>query len=316
MSETETSQSTSETSTTPEAKVETNKVPVETKAGEPKKKCTKMKGIIVAGLIVVVIILGVLYKLEKEGRSPITLFTPLIEKYEANKTVATVNGTTITNAQLRTGIEQYKQIASAQGIDVTDPAVQADIRRQALDVLINTELLKQEAVESGVTVSDDEIQKQIDTITEQLGGKEALQARMTELGIDETKLHSDIKDELLIQALLEKIFTDGGVSVTEEEITAAYDGAGGADAGLPALEEVHDQIEQQLTSSKQQAIVDKHISTLRESADINIVGDDESEAKAEEANESQDEATAEQAAVESGSSEEATDTSAEEPTEE
>ena len=196
-----------------ETKVESTTEAASAPAAEQSTAKKSKKGIIAAILVVALIILGVLYALEKQGRSSTSIFAGFIEYQEANAIVATVNGDNIINAQLDTSINQFTQVAAAQGVDVTSPEIQADIRDQALDVLINTTLLKQAAAERGIDVTDEEVTERLDSITADLGGEEVLVTRMEELGIDAEQLHSDIRDEIVIQELLEVLFAEAAVDV-------------------------------------------------------------------------------------------------------
>ncbi len=233
-------------------------------------KCSKTKQTIGAVVVVVIIILGVLYVMEKEGRSSTTLFTGLIERQEASRTVATVNGVEIINSDLQRSVQQFSQVAVAQGVDTTSADAQAEIENQALEVLINTELLKQEAASRGLTVTEEEVADRLSNITTEIGGEEVLAERMSSLGIETDQLMSDINDELLIQKLLEGVFAEKDIQITEEEVLSVYEGAGGAAAGLPALEEVREQVEAQLIASKEQTIIDELLASLKGTAAIEI----------------------------------------------
>ena len=237
------------------------------------KKSSKRK-YFVSFIVVAVILLGVIYLLEKEGRSSTTIFSSLIESQQANAVVAVVNGENIISSQLDTSIEQFNQVAAIQGIDVTNPDAMVEIRGQALDVLINTQLLKQAAAERGISVTDEEAESRLETIKEDLGGEEVLTERMNELGIGTEQLHQDIKDELLIKELLDQIFLESDISVTEEEVAAVYENAksaaGDEAVDLPALEEVRAEVEAQILSSKEQAAIDEYLSGLKSEAEIEI----------------------------------------------
>jgi len=226
-----------------------------------------------AALVVSVMILGVLFLMEKEGRSSTHLFTSIISK----TAVAEVNGEKITQADLAASVAQFKQMAVSQGVDVTSPEAMVEIKKQALDVLINTELLKQRASEKGLSITDEEVASRLEEIKVQVGGEEVLIARMTELGIDQNKLQQDIKDELLIQKLLDAVFAEKNIEITEEEILAAYNGAGGAEAGLPPIEDVRGEIESQLRSPKEQETVNDLLVELKSEADVQINDDESSE---------------------------------------
>jgi len=264
MSESENNQPTTERVETPS---ETTTSTVETN----RKHTTPVKGYVTAVVIVTLLIFGVLYFLEKEGRSSTTIFSALIEKQQSNQVVAVVNDEDITSGKLQTSIRQFSQMAASQGVDTSDPEAQARIKEQSLEVIVNTTLLKQAATKRGIVVSDEEVEERINTIRTDLGGDEMLTQRMAEVGISEDQLVRDIKDELLIQQLLDILFTEAEIVVTEEEILAVYEGAGGEAAGLPALAEVRGEVEAQVIASKEQVVIDEYLTTLRAEATIEIL---------------------------------------------
>ena len=226
---------------------------------------------VLAFVIVAITLLIVLFLLEKEGRSSTGIFDNYFAAQENSAVVATVNGNEIRNSDLTTSIEQFTQAAVAQGVDVSNPEIKNEIRAQSLDVLINTQLLKEEALEQGITVTQEEATERLELIESEIGGADVLNERMETLGLDREKLESDIRDEILIQTLLDQVFVDAEITISEEEIQAVYDSAGGADAGLPALEEVRTEVESQIRSSKEQAAIDEFLSELKEEADIVIL---------------------------------------------
>lgn len=254
-------------------------VSTETKSSTKNDTClsTGRKCLIIyytlAILLVVVILLGVLFKLEKEGRSNTGIFDTIIANQEANAAVAEVNGSKITKAQLDVSIKQFGQAATAQGVDLTDPQVQVDIKKQALDVLVNTEILLQAATEQGLSVTDEEVNEKLASIRSDIGGEEVLAERMLALGITDEQLNSDIEDEILIQELLDIKFAEANIEVTEEDILNTYESVGGEKAGLPPIEEVREQVIAQITNSKEQAIIDEYIASLKESSEINIIAE-------------------------------------------
>ena len=137
-------------------------------------------------------------------------------------------------------------------------------------MLVNTELLKQAASEKGINISDEAVSERLEGIKTEIGGEEVLNERMTSLGITEDRLYKDVRDELTIQQLLETVFEEAVIEVTEEEVSALYQGAGGEEAGLPALEEVREQVEAQVRASKEQVAIDNYLTELKELAEIEI----------------------------------------------
>ncbi|MFT7644877.1 MAG: hypothetical protein ACI9BF_000540 [Candidatus Paceibacteria bacterium] len=255
--------------TTPEATdVGATEVSAAVASSTAKKNPIKVYAIAIGA--VVIILLGVLYLLEKDGRSSTTIFSSVIAGQEAGIVVAVVNGEKITNSELGVSIQQFSQAAAAQGVDLTNPDSQVEIRNQALDVLVNTKLLKQAAIKRGITVTDEQTDERLGTIISDIGGEEVLAERLEILGIDPEQLHRDVKDELIIKGLLDTVFLGAEIVVTDEEVAALYEDAGGVDAGLPALEEVREQIEAQIVASKEQATIDDYLTELKSVADIEV----------------------------------------------
>jgi len=259
--------------TTVEQKVEKEKEAEETASKEAPavRKKSNVKAIAISVVVVVVIVLGVLYQLEKEGRSSTQIFSSLIEKQRLNKEVASVNGHKLTNADLDLSIKQFAQIAAAQGVDVESDEAKSRLRKQALEVLINTTLLKQEAAKEGIGVFDEEINQRYDDLLKSTGGEEALGNRMKELGITKERLLSDIRDELVIQKLIDKILADANSEITEEEISEVYNTAKENNTDIPPLAEVKDQVEAQIRATKEQTAIEDYLKKLKEEAEINII---------------------------------------------
>ncbi len=237
----------------------------------PKKSLLKLY--LMAALVVAVVIMGVLYTLEKEGRSSTAIFSSMIASQVDNEVVAVINGEEIVNKDLDASIEQFKQIALAQGVDVNDPSTQAEMRNQALQVLINTKLLVREAGNRGISVSEEDVNARIEDIKTDLGGEEVLAERMASLGIEEARLYEDIGEELLIQRLLDQIFVESGVEVTDEEIEELYNGVASEGTELPPLADVSEEIKAQISSTKEQGVIDEFLAGLRSESEITIAGE-------------------------------------------
>lgn len=236
---------------------------------EPEKKGGVSIGTyIVFGLLAVILAIGLIFLLERSGKLTTGIFDAYFEQQAAMAVVATVNGEEIIGRDLTTSVDQFSQAAIAQGVDVSNPEFKEMVRDQSLTVLINTELLTQEAAERGITISDADIEARIETLETELGGADVLDERIAELDIDRDRLREDVRDEITIQTLLDQVFSDAEITISEEEVEAVYESAGGADADLPALEEVRPQIEAQIQASKEQEAIDAFIESLRQEAAI------------------------------------------------
>jgi len=247
--------------------------PIAAENSAPAKNTRSMKLTIISVLVVVVALAGVLYVLERDGQINSNIFSGLTDspgEQADSATVAVVNGEVITEAELAVASTQLEQAAAQQGADPSDPAVQANIRSQALDLVIGTTLLTQTAETEGVVVTDQAVADQLATIEADAGGAENLAARMQEFGITMESLESDVRSELIISKLLDTIVTDEDTVITEAEIVTAYEDAGASGADLPPLEEVRTQIETQLQQAKGQSVIEAYVEQLRANADIEI----------------------------------------------
>jgi hypothetical protein len=236
-----------------------------------KKWVLSRKYTISAIVLVLVALTGLLYIMEEQGKTNTGIFDKAASVFSAGKAVAKVNGEKITQKELDTSVSQIAAGAEAQGMDPKDPELVAQIQTQAVEMLINTELLMQEAKVRGVSVSDEDITARITALTEEVGGEEVLAERMAQFGIDNKTLRRDVRNELTIQKLLAEVFAEKEVAITDEEVKEFYDGAGGEEAGLPPLEEVAEQIKTQIQSTKEQEQVTTIIEELRGKANIEIL---------------------------------------------
>ncbi len=236
----------------------------------PVHTTNKKRNTIVALLITAMLLVGVVYVMEKQGRIDTNLFGGVNAMFKGNASVATVNGEKISQEQLDISTSQLEQAAAVQGVDITSPAAQAEIRTQALDVLVNTELLTQAAAERDITVSAEDVAARIAEIEIEVGGKEVLESRMSELGIGTEQLQSDVESEMIIALLLDVIFAEAAIEVTDEEVSEIYDAALASGADIPALEEVRPQVELQIRQSKEQEAVDTFLEEQKAAATVDI----------------------------------------------
>lgn len=223
---------------------------------------------IVAGVIALALIGGgVWYYLEQSGRLATGIFDSLTGTV-ATPAVATVNGTAIPQSDYDTSVRQLTEGAVAQGLDASDPEIASEISTQALDTLVNTELLLQAADAAGVSVDATAIDDRLAQITDELGGPEAFASRITELGLTDEIVRRDISRELVIQEFLTQKVAEIDTTVTEEEVTTLYESVGGEAGGNPPLEEIRDQVVAQAQFLKEQEFVQAYVEELRIDATI------------------------------------------------
>lgn len=260
---------TAETTETSAPEAETVEVPMGTSEAVPTKFNFKAYGAMVVGILVIAA--GLLFVLEKEGRTSTGVFSGIISSMEEGKPVARVNDVEILMSDFTSSYDQLLEMSSSQGMDVSDPALVEQLRTQAVDTLVNAEVLRQAAIAAGMTATEEQIQTRYTEIQDGLGGAEALAARMAEFGVTEDSLRRDIENEFLIQGLFDANIDSAGLTATEEELTALYDQAGGVEAGLPPMAEIKDQIEAQIIFDKEQKLISAFIEELRAKATIEVL---------------------------------------------
>ncbi|KKT80019.1 MAG: SurA-like protein [Parcubacteria group bacterium GW2011_GWF2_44_8] len=248
---------------------ETVEVPMGTSEAAPTKFNFKAYGAMVVGILVIAA--GLLFVLEKEGRTSTGVFSGIISSMEEGKPVARVNDVEILMSDFTSSYDQLLEMSSSQGMDVSDPALLEQLRTQAVDTLVNAEVLRQAAIAAGMTATEEQIQTRFTEIQDGLGGAEALAARMAEFGVTEASLRRDIENEFLIQGLFDANIDSANLTATEEELTALYDQAGGVEAGLPPMAEIKDQIEAQIIFDKEQKLISAFIESLRAEATIEVL---------------------------------------------
>lgn len=246
--------------------------PEEVTSGSATPSGPVWQGYAIAAVIIALMMAGVWYVLERDGRVTTTIFTDTLPSLFAGDPaaaqVARVNDAILTAARLQPSIDQITQSAVQQGADPNDPAIAAEIRTQALTMLINTELLLQAAAADGIVVTDEEVAERLAQVETQVGGAEALAAELETAGVTMEQLRGDIVTEITIQTLLASVVGEEEIAVTEEEITELYESAGGEAAGIPPLEEVRDQVIAQIQQTKEQTLVQEYLDMLRLNAEI------------------------------------------------
>jgi FKBP-type peptidyl-prolyl cis-trans isomerase (trigger factor) len=224
-----------------------------------------------AAVAVLVMGVGLAFVLEQQGRINTSYFTPITKLLEGP--AATVNGAPITRDDFDRNFEQVMLEVEAQGFTAElDPEMEATLKEQAIQSLVNAELLKQAAKEAGVTADSEALEARLAEIETGNGGAEQLAARMAEFGITMEQLRIDVENELIIQTHLNNELDLESVVVTDEEIAEVYNQVALENAGteIPPLTEVTDLLRNQILSERQQQLVGEYIETLRQAAEIVI----------------------------------------------
>ncbi|PWV89376.1 foldase protein PrsA [Paenibacillus cellulosilyticus] len=115
------------------------------------------------------------------------------------------------------------EVGSVNGVaisqsDLYDTLVKGGNGESALDGLITYELVNQEAQKQGITVSDADLDRELDVIKKSMGSEEAFQQALDQYKMTVDDLHAD----LLEQAQLRKLLSSQ-INITDEDVQNYYD---------------------------------------------------------------------------------------------
>ncbi|WP_150268486.1 peptidylprolyl isomerase [Paenibacillus tepidiphilus] len=175
--------------TAPAASKESN-IPVMSKVGAPEAAASapgskSSKGWMIASIILAAALIIVLIK-------------PPFQKDDDSSAVATVNGADITKGDF------YDKLVEAGG-------------ESTLQNLITTTLVGQEAKKANITVTDEDINAELEDLKAQFGGEEAFNNALMQSGMSVDDLKAQMPLQVEIRKLLEPKIT-----VTDEEISTYF----------------------------------------------------------------------------------------------
>jgi len=146
--------------------------------------------------------------------------------------VAVVGDTPITKEQFDELIdrarENYKKNGSQTFPAAGTPEYVA-LRRQAMQFLVQREQFEQKAEELGVTISDSDVEKQMQTIKAQYFGKNGkcdaacvkkYEAEIKKQGVSDEQVREDVRASVVQNKIYEKV--TAGVTVSDKEIEQYY----------------------------------------------------------------------------------------------
>jgi len=136
---------------------------------------------------------------------------------------AKVGETEITVDQLDTRVAEIQsQLGEQVPTEEQDPEGFETFRQQVLDYLITVELVNQKAAEAGLTVSDEEVDAQVEQIKSMFGGDETkFEEAIAEQKLTVAELRDNLREQELIKKMIEEATKD--VSVSQEEVKASYE---------------------------------------------------------------------------------------------
>jgi peptidyl-prolyl cis-trans isomerase C len=125
--------------------------------------------------------------------------------------VAVVNGEYITLAEFQAELARYKSAQDALGITVSEE----DANKVVLEDMIVQVLLAQAAREANFTLTESDLKSRIDSLTESIGGAEALSAWQSSHGYDDASFQIVLKRSAEAAWMRDRIIADIPSSVEQ-----------------------------------------------------------------------------------------------------
>lgn len=183
------------------------------------------------------------------------------EKVENDTPVVTVNGEELLGQDYNPIYRQIKTMMHQYGQDVSDTDA---VKDQTLNVLVEQELIKQDAIEKGIEVTEEEAQERIDEMVE-TGGEEQYADALEQFGLSEEEFKEQIMNDLYTVKYVDQ---ELDVEVTDEEVKEVYDTQKEQNEELGEFEEYEEMIRQSLIDQKQGEQLQARVAELTEEAEV------------------------------------------------
>ena len=148
------------------------------------------------------------------------------------KKIVTFDGGSVTQGELQEQLDRFSKQSGAGKLELGTPQYKAALQ-QVIPQVVGLEIARTYAKEQNITVSDKEVNQEIEKIKDQIyaqaqqaGEKtisrdEAFKQALKQAGFSEKQLRSDIRDQLPLQKVQKQV--SGNPQPTQKDIQAYYD---------------------------------------------------------------------------------------------
>lgn len=188
------------------------------------------------------------------------------EKVKNDDVVVQVNDAKVKGKEYNDAYAQTKMLMNQNGADVSD---KDQLKDQAVNVLVQQELLKQDAKKKGIDVSDKKVESEFKKLKSQ--DEDQFAAFLDQYNMSEDAYKDQLAFELTLQEYIKQEIPD--TEVTDKEVKSYYDklkeqSDGEQSEDIPKLKEIKDQIKDQLTQQKQNDQLSAKVEDLKKDAKI------------------------------------------------
>jgi hypothetical protein len=181
---------------------------------------------------------------------------------------ARVNGVGISNEKLERSFQEYMGESGQNIAAIRYPGRVKVLRREALELLIEQELVWQAAQKKGVVATPEEVTQTVDKMRAGFRSSDAFVTRLAIEGYTEESYREHMKRLVSAQKYLDNLTS--GVEVSDAEVHDFY--AENTDKFRQVPEEdVRDRIREHLVTLKRKQVAEETIKDLRSKADIEIL---------------------------------------------
>ncbi len=139
----------------------------------------------------------------------------------SNDVAAIVNGEEISKTELEAQVNRLMEQSPQMFEGEEGESRLVEFKRQLLDNMINAVLIRQAAEERGITVTDEEIDAQIEDLKAGYPSEEEFNTALTDANLTLDELKQQLRDQLATQRLMEELV--GDAEVTDAEIAEYYE---------------------------------------------------------------------------------------------
>jgi peptidyl-prolyl cis-trans isomerase C len=134
---------------------------------------------------------------------------------------ATVNGSTISEADVKKETDRFLQQATATGQQVSAEQM-TELRKEVLDSLISREVVYQESQKQGIKIDESEIDSKVADLKKGFPTEAEYQAVLQKMNITEPELRKQISKQLAMKKLIDQVVIPK-VTVDDAEVKKFYD---------------------------------------------------------------------------------------------
>ncbi|MEC5424611.1 SurA N-terminal domain-containing protein [Virgibacillus sp. C22-A2] len=183
------------------------------------------------------------------------------EKVDEDTAVVSVDGTEINGDRYNPIYTQVKMQMAEYGEDVSDNDL---LKEQTINVLVEQQLIRQDAENNGLNVTEEEVESEFETLKEENG--EQLTAVLEQFELTEESFKRQLADDLITNKYIE---SELEIEVSDEEAEEYYEQVReqqGEEVG--EYEEVEELIKDQIADQKVQEVLQAKVEELKEQAEV------------------------------------------------